>query len=239
MPAISNQATLRTAIADWLNRSDLTNSQIDQFIELGEAMIYEALRVPPLEAQQVFSVSESNSSIIIPSGYLSVISLIYRGDGTCSINPTVNTTRAACTVAGGTWLDSDKEDDITYRRVDARAFYNTKISYAYIRERGNFLLTNKDGEQKASGEFVLKFYKTDSPIGTVVGGTEVYPYILQQYELILYAALAFGSSFLNDAEAEARYLKLASDKIEKLNSKAASAELKGGDYVQGFSCNLI
>ena len=48
MAAVTNQATLRTTLADWLNRSDLTNAQLDQFIEMVEAKIYELLRVPAL-----------------------------------------------------------------------------------------------------------------------------------------------------------------------------------------------
>jgi len=40
-------------------------------------------------------------------------------------------------------------------------------------------------------------------------------------------------------EAEGRFIGLVTDKIQLLNSKAASAELKGGDYSANFSSNLI
>lgn len=237
MATINNQATLRTAVADWLNRTDLTNSQLDQFIEMGEAMIYESLRVPTLERLATFSVTSSDSSIDIPNGYLDVVELRKLKTGTCS--NTSYTTRADCTAGGGTWTDSDKSDDIVYRRVGSRSFHNNQPNYSFVRELNKFLLTDKEGKQEASGEFNLKYHYAEPPIGTVIGGVEVQPYILEEYELILYAALAFGSSFLGDGEAEARFIGLVENKIQLLNSKAASAELKGGDYTASFSSNLI
>jgi len=236
MATITNQATLRTAVADWLNRTDLTNSQLDQFIEMGEAMIYENLRVPTLERLATFTVAEADSSIDIPNGYLDVIELRYLGSGTCSVTAT---NREDCIAAGGTWTDSDKSDDINYRRVGTKSFHNNQPNYAFVRELNKFLLTDSEGKQKASGEFNLKYHYAEPPIGTVIGGVEVAPYILEEYELILYAALAFGSSFLGDGEAEARFLGLVENKIQMLNSKAASAELKGGAYTASFSSSLI
>jgi hypothetical protein len=237
MATINNQATLRTAVADWLNRTDLTNSQLDQFIEMGEAMIYESLRVPPLERKATYSVVSTDSSITIPSGYLDAIELRLLGAGTCST--TSYLTREDCAAGGGTWTDSDRSDDIVYRRVGARAFHNNAPNYAFSREMNDFLLTDKEGKQQASGEFNLKYHYAEPPIGTIIGGVEVQPYILEEYELTLYAALAFGSSFLGDGEAEARFIGLVNDKIQLLNGKAASAELKGGDYTAAFSSNLI
>ena len=75
MATIKDQVTLRTGVADWLNRSDLTDSQIDDFITIGEARLYEDLRVPPLEVVQSFTVTSTNSSIIIPAGLIEIIEL--------------------------------------------------------------------------------------------------------------------------------------------------------------------
>jgi hypothetical protein len=237
MATITNQATLRTAVADWLNRTDLTNSQLDQFIEMGEAMIYESLRVPTLERKATYSVAKTDSNITVPNGYLDMIELRLLGAGTCS--DTAYTTRETCTAGGGTWSDSDMGDDIVYRRVGNRTFHNNKPNYAFVRELTEFLLTNKEGKREAEGEFNLTYHYAEPPIGTIIGGVEVKPYILEEYELILYGALAFGSTFLGDMEAEGRFIGLVTDKIQLLNSKAASAELKGGDYSANFSSNLI
>ena len=75
MATIIDQVTLRTGVADWLNRSDLTDAQIDDFVAIGEARIYEDLRVPTLEISQGFSVTATNSSIIVPEGFLEMIEL--------------------------------------------------------------------------------------------------------------------------------------------------------------------
>ena len=144
--AIIDQVTLRTGVADWLNRSDLTDSQIDDFVSIGEARIYEDLRVPPLEISQGFSVTASNSSIIVPDGFLEMIEL--KQDDAI-----------------------DKDEDITLSRVDSKVFNNNKISNAYTRHIGNFILTDKNGEQKASGNYGMYYYKAESPIGTYATAT--------------------------------------------------------------------
>ena len=238
--AITNQATLRTAVADWLNRTDLTNAQLDLFIQMAEAKVYEELRVPPLEKMRGFSVTLSNSSISIPTGFLEIIELRHVKAGTCSVAPTTNISRGLCVAASGTWTDGDKDDDVSLRRVDGKAFHNNKLTNAFTRELDNFLLTDKNGEQKAEGEYVLKFYKADDAIGTIVSGTEVVPYILSnEYETVLYSALAIGSSFLGNIEDETRYYQMFLDKITTLNTKARDAELKGATFSQIYSEALI
>ena len=166
MASIQDQVTLRTGVADWLNRTDLTDTQIDQFIEIAEARLYEDLRVPTLEVTEAFSVAVANSSITIPAGFIEIIELKHLKDGTCSVSPTTNTTRALCSAASGTWTDDDKDDDIVLKRIDSRVFGNNKVKNAYTRELNNFLITDKNGEQKASGEYSIKFYKAEDPVGT-------------------------------------------------------------------------
>jgi len=146
MATIIDQVTLRTGVADWLNRSDLTDAQIDDFVSIGEARIYEDLRVPPLEISQGFSVTASNSSIIVPQGFLEMIEL--KKDD-----------------------DSSKDEDISLSRVDTKAFNNNRITHAYTRHIGNFLLTDGNGEQKASGDYTMYYYKAEDPIGTYATAT--------------------------------------------------------------------
>ena len=184
--AIIDQVTLRTGVADWLNRSDLTDAQLDDFISIGEARLYEELRVPPLEALNGFSVVAANSSITIPEGLIEPIELKYVQGGTCSVAPSTNTTRALCTAASGTWTDSDKDDDVILSRVDSKVFSNNKMKHAYTRELGNYLLTDSVGDQSAAGEFTLKYYKADDPVGTYSStATTAGAFVVGKYYTIL------------------------------------------------------
>jgi hypothetical protein len=262
--AIIDQVTLRAGVADWLNRSDLTDAQIDNFVSIGEARIYEDLRVPPLEISQGFSVTATNSSIIVPEGFLEMIEL--KKD------------------------ETDKDDDVALSRVDSKAFNNNFISHAYTRHIGNFLLTNKNGKQEASGNYTMYYYKAEDPIGTyatattaatamVVGnyykiasagtttwtnhgsanstigtifkatsvgtgnGTayeEVVPYILSDvFEIILYAACAAASVYLGDIEMEQKFDALTEGKIVALNQKEIKASMKGAAFSSRFSTPLL
>ena len=184
--AIIDQVTLRTGVADWLNRSDLTDSQLDDFISIGEARLYEDLRIPTLETLNGFSVVAGNSSITIPEGLIEPIELKYVQGGTCSVAPSTNTTRALCTAASGTWTDSDKDDDVVLSRVDSKVFGNNKMKHAYTRELGNYLLTDSEGKQSAAGEYTLKYYKADDPIGTYSStATTAGAFVVGKYYTIL------------------------------------------------------
>ena len=61
--AIIDQVTLRTGVADWLNRSDLTDAQLDDFISIGEARLYEDLRIPTLETLNISNIPTISSNI--------------------------------------------------------------------------------------------------------------------------------------------------------------------------------
>jgi hypothetical protein len=228
MPIITNQATLRTSVADWLNRTDLSNNQLDQFIEMGEAKIYEILRVPPLEKLQAYSVTTTDSSITLPSGFTELISLKKEGAGTCSIDPTTNTTRALClavTPTAGTWTDSDKDNDIILSRVDEKAFANQKIKHAYVRVANNVLITNADGEQLASGEFLLNFYKADEPIGTLALTTTTVLVVGNSYTI-----QSVGTSTQTDWEAAG--VPVGTTAVVGLSFTATSTSIAGGDTVK-------
>ena len=263
--AIIDQVTLRTGVADWLNRSDLTDSQIDDFISIGEAKVYEELRVPPLEVVQSFTVTSTNSSIIIPSGFIEMIELKLDGG-------------------------ADKDEDVVLSRIDSKTFSNNKIKNAYTRQAGNFLLTDENGEQDTGGTYVMTYYKSGDQIGTyatattaatalvvdkyykiAVAGTttwtnhgaannnvgtifkatsvgtgngtsyiETIPWILgTEFETILYASCAVGATFLGDIEMEQKFNELTLRKVNALNQKEIRASLKGSSFASRFDSPLL
>lgn len=85
--AISDYSTLKTAVANWLARADLTNN-IPDFIQLGEKRIWRDLKHPAMIASDSDSLSSGSpyaSGALALSSYpdlISVISLIvtYGGD---------------------------------------------------------------------------------------------------------------------------------------------------------------
>jgi hypothetical protein len=67
MAAITDFTTLKTEVAAWLNRTDLTN-EIPGFIQLGENRIYRDLRVRQMET--ALSSAISSGVIATPTGYV-------------------------------------------------------------------------------------------------------------------------------------------------------------------------
>jgi len=65
--SIASYSELKTAVANWLNRSDLT-SYVPDFIALGEARIYREIRIRTMEAS--LSSAISSGVVAVPNDYV-------------------------------------------------------------------------------------------------------------------------------------------------------------------------
>ena len=70
--AISTKAELHTAVANWLNRSDLT-SRIPEFIALAEASFNRNLRTREMLVRSTASVT--GQYVSIPTDYLEMMNI--------------------------------------------------------------------------------------------------------------------------------------------------------------------
>jgi len=68
--ALTNYTTLKTSIANWLNRSDLTDEIADDFIKLTEADFNSKLRVRKMVAKTSFTIDTETEAL--PTGFLQV-----------------------------------------------------------------------------------------------------------------------------------------------------------------------
>ena len=68
--ALSTYAELKTSIANWLNRSDLTSEIADDFIKLTEADYNAKLRIRQME--QIDTVTINAETVTVPTGFISV-----------------------------------------------------------------------------------------------------------------------------------------------------------------------
>ena len=81
--ALSNFTELKSTIADFLNRDDLT-AIIPAFIEMAEAQMNRDLRHWRMEKRSVGDVDSEYSAL--PSDWIETISLHVNGDGTSTLN---------------------------------------------------------------------------------------------------------------------------------------------------------
>ena len=73
--AITTYDELKTAVANWLHRSDLT-SRIPEFISLGESHLNRNLRVREMEYESTLTLSTVNPYVSLPTGFLEAISIV-------------------------------------------------------------------------------------------------------------------------------------------------------------------
>lgn len=71
--ALSTYATLQSAIADWLERADLT-ARIPDFITLAEAQINRALRVRRMIERATAQITDAYS--VTPTDFLEIVSMV-------------------------------------------------------------------------------------------------------------------------------------------------------------------
>ena len=80
--ALSDFVGLSQAVRDWLHRSDLTDSQITDFINLGEQRLNRLLRLPDMLAATTLAIGV-DGRVDLPSDFLDVylIQLVNKSDG--------------------------------------------------------------------------------------------------------------------------------------------------------------
>lgn len=72
-----NKGSLRTHFKAVLNRSDITDTLADTFIDQGEARIQRSLRIPSMEKRYNYTVVDSTPYILVPNDFLEAISISY------------------------------------------------------------------------------------------------------------------------------------------------------------------
>jgi len=68
--ALSTYSELKSAIANWLNRSDLTSEIANDFIKLTEADFNSKLRIRQME--QIDSITINAETVAVPTGFIAV-----------------------------------------------------------------------------------------------------------------------------------------------------------------------
>jgi len=67
--AISNYTELQTAVANWLDRDDLSD-QLPDFISLNEALFNRVLRIRPMETIVTNATVSGTKAYDLPTGYV-------------------------------------------------------------------------------------------------------------------------------------------------------------------------
>jgi hypothetical protein len=77
--AVNNLGELRTLVKDWSNRTDISNSVIDSFINIAQDRANRILRLPILEGFSTITVT--NNALLLPTDYLEAKSLVVTVNG--------------------------------------------------------------------------------------------------------------------------------------------------------------
>lgn len=167
MAIIVDYGTLKTAVADYLGRSDLT-SFIPNFIQAAENRIYRELRVRHMRASTTISVVGGDGGFTLPTNFLDLTSIIRVG------NPYVK-------------LERTSVDDAFARYP--RGFSGAPKVYVQPSATTLSFYPSADGAY----DFNVAYYKREAAMS---GSTDA-PWVVLNYpEMILYASLTEAQPFI-------------------------------------------
>lgn len=73
---ISTYAELKTALADWLNRDDITDARLSDFVRIAENRIFHELRIPELESAAALT-TDAEGRVSLPADYLEAKDVLF------------------------------------------------------------------------------------------------------------------------------------------------------------------
>jgi|TARA_R110001599_G_scaffold125147_1_gene297957 hypothetical protein len=84
--AITDYITLKSTLADYLHRSDLSDSILSNFVQLGEARINRQLRLLQQEEIATLTLAAGDSTVALPTNWQETIDVVY-ADNKRSLQP--------------------------------------------------------------------------------------------------------------------------------------------------------
>jgi hypothetical protein len=203
--ALSTYTELKTAIADWLDRGDLT-ANIPDFITLAEARVNRELRIRPQEVRSTMTTTAGNRYHALPGGYLSMRNIQINNDPTVPL------------------------EFISLEMLDRLYGSNTSgVPSAYSIVGDEFQLAPIPD---SAYEVEVAYYKKFDSLGDGTGGTVTSNWLTANApDVLLYAALLEAEPFLKNDERLQVWLGAYKNAVESLQ-KADSADRHSGSTMR-------
>ena len=194
--ALSTFTELKDAVADWLDRSDLT-ARIPDFITLAETRINRALRIRPMEVRSTMTTTAGSQYFNLPGGYIQMRNI------QLNANP----------VTPLEYITPEMLD-----RLYGSSTTGKPRAYTLI---GDEIQLSPIPDSAYSLE--MAFYEKFTPLGDgATGGTVVSNWLtLNAPDVLLYGALLEAEPFIKNDERVAVWLNGYSNAIDKLQKADA------------------
>ena len=197
--AITNYTTLQSAIADFLNRDDLT-AAIPTFIQLAEASMNRAIRHYKMEARSSGAQSAGDEYGQVPADWLETIRMHVTSQGTSAITLT---SRAAMA-------------DIRAKNEDAE----TKVPYLYCHADGQFQFYPTPAEDT---DIELLYYQKIPDLAT----NSTNWLLSDAPDVYLYGSLLHSAPYLAEDARVAVWAQMYSAAVSNVNSASEQARYSG------------
>jgi len=197
--AINTYATLKTAIADFLNRDDLT-SAIDNFIALAEAQINRDVRHWKMEKRASGQQSASDEYMQIPSDWMETIRFHVTDNGTSP-------------------LDLISRASMADKRASNEDAVGTPTHYTHADGQFQFYPT----PSATTNTELLYYAKT-----TGLSASNTTNWLLSEApDVYLYGALVHSAPYLAEDERVAVWAQMYAAAVAQLNNSSDTAKYSG------------
>lgn len=195
--AINSYANLKTALANWLDRSDLT-SRLDEFIELAEARFADDIRIRAMETTATQALTSGTRSYALPTGYLQGRNFQINTDPITALE----------------YITPEMMD-----RIWAGSSTGRPRTYTIIGD--NYHL---GPSPDTADTLEITYYKEFTPLS---GSATTNWIILNRPNLYLYACLLEAAPFLGNPEEASVWARYYSEALERLHEADARDRFSG------------
>ena len=197
--ALGTYTGLKTSIADWLSRDDLT-AVIPDFIELAEARIYRKLRIPPLESVTEYDTNSVTGDFDLPNDLLEIKAVVVQSSPT------------------------RKLEQRSWEEVRDRQDGTTGDPFYFARE-GSTLIFYPELTATAV-ELNVHYWRALAPLTT---SNETNWFTENAPSVVLYGALMEAALYLRDEEGVRDWGDKFKDAVDELQFMADTAEYSQGN----------